>query len=107
MVKFSFQKRWSLLLFLSNTFGWIPPPSATPLDARAHEGKIGFSIPVAAFPCISQMQRRLRRKEYRVGSKRWGVGTWLRCSKLSLLHLGRRRPGGQVLEMILVKVTFW
>ncbi len=32
-----------------------------------------FPSPVAAFPCISKMRKRLRGKENRVGSKRWGV----------------------------------
>jgi hypothetical protein len=32
-----------------------------------------FPSAVAAFPCISKMRRRLRGKENRVGSKRWGV----------------------------------
>jgi len=54
---------------------WILTRSATPWDALAHQGKIGFSFPLRRLPLHFEMRRRLRGKENRVGSKRWGCCT--------------------------------
>src|ERR1700732_5332069 len=55
------------------TWRWILTRSATRWDARAHQGKIGFSFPLRRLPLHFEMRRRLRGNENRVGTKRWGV----------------------------------
>jgi hypothetical protein len=42
-------------------------------QTRLTKERSDFPFLAAAFRCISKMRRRLRGKENRVGSKRWGV----------------------------------
>jgi hypothetical protein len=51
----------------------VETPSATPRDARAHQEKIGFSIPRRRLPLHFEDAKAAPGKGKSSGSKRWGV----------------------------------
>ncbi len=65
--------------------------SATPWDARAHQGKFGFPFLSAAFRCISRCEGGSEERKMPVGSKRWGVALRVGIQAMLVLHERKSR----------------